>query len=378
MNKYFDLAASCPMSQKAVEAYSEAARTCCGNTESLHRHGQKAAQLLAYSRDIFAEHLTIRPERIIFTSGGTESNRLAIETLLHNAKTGCNHVIISGMDHPSIEHTLRSLAQKGGISVDILKHLPDGSVDLLDLERKIRPETALAVIQHVNSEIGVIQDIEAIAAILEKYGVALHVDCVQSFGKMDLAPLTSLTDSLTVSAHKIGGPKGSGACIFTGKIPPLPLTEGISHEFGYRAGTIDVPSIFALTVALQESAAVMDFRPITTLRSSLITMLRDAELYFEVVEGARGRQLPHILSLLFKSVQGQYVMMELDRKGYSVSTGSACQVGMHLPPKALLAIGIEPEKAKSSIRISLGPWHTIEDCRMLADAIIEIVKPAQM
>lgn len=370
---YFDHAATTRICEEALLAYNEATRQCFGNASSLHEAGHAAFQVLQYCRSTTADYFAVKQNSVIFTSGGTESNILGIETLLHNAGKDCKQIICSSLEHSSILNLLPQLEQRG-YSIDYLKHREDGTVCLQHLQQLLSETTALVIIQHGNSEIGTIQPIASIFRLLNKHSIFLHVDCVQTFGKIDCQEIGQYADSISISSHKIYGPKGVGALIFPKRDDLQPLNLLTTHEEGFRAGTVNTPGIYSFVTAaqhcMQERHA--DLEKIEDLRSIIIAELTRLNCPYQIVEGD-SEQLPHILCLLFSNVQGQYVMMELNKRGFYVSSGSACQSGTKEPSKTLLAIGKDVDTAKSSIRISLGKDNTEEQCKNLALEISQII-----
>ena len=377
--KYFDFAATAPISKAAANAFIEASIACYGNSESLHDEGAKAKEILEHSRSAIAKLLSVDNRSVIFTSGGTESNMLGISTLLHNAGKQRKHVIVSRIEHPSVDCLLQKLYDDDEIELEYLPHRPDASFCPEALAGMIRPDTALVALQHANSETGALQDICKAAEIMKQSSAYLHVDCVQSFGKTDLSGIAAVADSIAISSHKVRGPKGIGACIFPNVRGLTPLFRSVTHEHGYRSGTVNVPGVYAFAVASKEMMEEREtkWEEISILRHALVLSLEQQGIRFEVAGGKEGMQLPHIIAMLCNDIQGQYVMMEMNRRGYSISTGSACQAGMQAPSKTMIAIGKTPDEAKSYIRISLGNEHRSTDCENFATALVEILKPVQ-
>lgn len=378
--KYFDFAATTPMSQKALDAFVEAATKCFGNANSLHDEGNKANEVLQFSRHIIGEQMGVESKSVIFTSGGTESNVIALQTLLHNTTKDKKHIIVSSLEHASIQHILQTLQQNEEYEIDFASHHPDGTISLSHVKSLIKATTAMIIVQHVNSEIGVIQEIDLLKELIGNRSIYLHVDCVQSFGKIHTKQISTYADSIAISSHKIYGPKGVGACIFP-KIDTLqPFNPNVTHEFSFRSGTVNVPGIYAFSIAAKNACENIDvdLQKSMILREDFIDTLRSQSIEFEEIKAAKHQQLPHIIGLLFPKTQGQYVMIELNKLGYSVSTGSACQVGMQEPPKTLIALGKNSNEAKSYIRISLGKSHNANHCNQLAIDLKRIIKPIQI
>ncbi|MEH6942810.1 cysteine desulfurase family protein [Bacillus sp. JJ722] len=367
--KYFDYAATTPMCEGAIAAYTEAAKLCFGNESSLHDEGHKAKQVLEASRQIIASNLGVKDECIVFTSGGTESNQLGIQTLLKNTPSNRKHIICSSLEHHSIHQSLFQL-QEQGYEIEYMEHLSNGIVNLEFLQKQIKETTALIILQHVNSEIGIIQPIADVHQLIHDQNILLHVDCVQSFGKLDCKTMHEYVDSLAISSHKVYGPKGVGAISFPHIHTLQPYQTAVTHEHGYRSGTVNVPGIYSFAVAVNN---LKKSNHIPSLRSIILKNLQASQISFECIEGEEKQQLPHIICLLFPKVQGQYVMMELNKLGYCVSSGSACQSGTKEPSKVLLSIGKDADEAKSSIRISLGMHNTEEQCLSLAQDLSHII-----
>ena len=281
--------------------------------------------------------------------------------------------MISQTEHASLHQYVGKLKLQG-YEVGTLRHLSNGTVDLDDLRSHLTEQTCLVIIQHVNSEIGVIQPIQEIHKILQHRDIFLHVDCVQSFAKLPLESISGACDSMAISSHKVYGPKGVGAVIFPNYHKLKPALPNVTHEFGFRAGTVNVPGVAAFVTAAKKLVAIQDeeLLRIHALRLQLIGSLTKENVSFEVIE-AKDHQLPHILALTFSGLQGQSLMIELNRRGFAVSTGSACQIDKQEPSKAMLAIGKSIEEAHQLLRISFGKLTTEEDVKQLAENIVQIV-----
>ena len=353
---YLDYAATTPMSAEALQTYTKAASQYFGNEQSLHDIGGTASSLLQVCRKTFAEMIGGKEQGIFFTSGGSESNYLAIQSLL-NAQNK-KHIITTPMEHASIRSYLQSLQSKGYTITEIPVD-KNGLIRLIDLEASITEDTVLASIQHGNSEIGTVQNIAEIGALLKKYNVLFHSDCVQTFGKLPIHVFEMGIDSLSVSAHKIYGPKGVGACYINPQVRWAQIFPGISHERGFRPGTVNVPGIAAFLTAAEnilknQQEESLRFKG---LRSYFLEQIRTLPLKIEV-EGHSTSCLPHIIGVTIKGIEGQYTMLECNRRGIAISTGSACQVGKQEPSKTMLAIGKTYEEAKQYVRFSFGQQTT--------------------
>ncbi|MBO1626373.1 IscS subfamily cysteine desulfurase [Bacillus arachidis] len=356
---YLDYAATTPMSKEAIETYTKAAEQYFGNEQSLHDIGGTASSLLQVCRASLAQMIGGKEQGVFFTSGGSESNYLAIQSLL-NTKSG-KHILTTPMEHASIRSYFQFLAQQGYTITEIPVD-SYGLIDLRALEEAITEDTVLASIQHGNSEIGTIQPISEIGEILKKRNILFHTDCVQTFGKLPIDVTAMQIDSLSISAHKIYGPKGVGACYINPQVRWEEVFPGTSHEKGFRPGTVNVPGIASFLTAAEH---ILDnheeeqarFRQ---LRSYFIEQLQPLPLEIQV-EGHSTSCLPHIIGVTIKGIEGQYTMLECNRHGIAISTGSACQVGKQEPSKTMLAIGKTYEEAKQYVRFSFGRHTTKEN-----------------
>lgn len=317
---------------------------------------EQLASLLQVCRKTFAEMIGGKEQGVFFTSGGSESNYLAIQSLL-NARTK-KHIITTPMEHASIRSYFQSLKSKGYTITEIPVD-KSGLLCLVDLEAAITEDTVLASIQHGNSEIGTVQNITEIGALLKKYNVLFHTDCVQTFGKLPIHVFEMGIDSLSVSAHKIYGPKGVGACYINPQSRWEQVFPGTSHEKGFRPGTVNVPGIASFLTAAENILKTQweESLRFKELRSYFLGQIQTLPLEIEV-EGHSTSCLPHIVGVTIKGIEGQYTMLECNRHGIAISTGSACQVGKQEPSKTMLAIGKTYEEAKQYVRFSFGQQTT--------------------
>ncbi|MBC6974630.1 IscS subfamily cysteine desulfurase [Bacillus sp. Xin] len=355
---YLDYAATTPMSKEVIDTYTKAAQQYFGNEQSLHDIGGSASSLLQVCRASLAQMIRGKEQGVFFTSGGSESNYLAIQSLL-NAKSG-KHILTTPMEHASIRSYFQSLTKQGYTITEIPVD-SDGLINLEALEAAITDDTVLASIQHGNSEIGTVQPISKIGALLKKHNILFHTDCVQTFGKLPIDVTAMHIDSLSVSAHKIYGPKGVGACYINPQVRWGQVFPGTSHEKGFRPGTVNVPGIASFLTAAEY---ILDDREeertrFEQLRSYFTEQLQAIPLEIQV-EGHSTSCLPHIIGVTIKGIEGQYTMLECNRHGIAISTGSACQVGKQEPSKTMLAIGKTYEEAKQYVRFSFGRHTTKE------------------
>ena len=360
---YLDYAASSPMNERAVVAYSEVASKMYGNPSSLHDVGGQAASAIAWARKVIADKLGVNPDGVIFTGSGTEGNILAILSLARSEKHG-RHIITSMAEHTSVHAAMNAL-EREGFEVTRLSFTESGVIDLEELKAAIRPDTTLISIQHVNSEIGTIQPVLEIAKLAKLHGVSYHVDCVQSFCKLNIATFGKEVDAITISAHKIGGPKGCGAIYLNPFVRATPVFPGVTHERGLRGGTLDTPSIVAMAVAVEDYQYNFNYQ--WALREKLIKSLHHEK--FQVIEGVFTQQLPNICGICMKGIEGQYVMLKLNEKDIYISTGSACDINSASGTKAILAMGKSVQEARQFFRMSFGVQTTINDIVKSARAL---------
>jgi cysteine desulfurase len=367
---YLDYAATTPMSEDAIHVYSEVAKNIFGNTSSLHDIGGSAHLLLESCRSELASLINSKHEGIYFTSGGTESNHLILQTLINSNREKGNHIITTSIEHSSLSNFFSKLEQ-AGYEITYLPVDRFGKIRLSDLEHSIKSTTILASIHHANSEIGIIQDLEAIGVILKKHSILFHSDCVQTFGKIPIDVVKMNLDSISISSHKIYGPKGVGAAYINPHVNWAPLYPNTTHENGFRPGTMNVPGIAAFVASAQQIVSNMEtnYEKNKKLRDHLRTGLEGLFERIELIEHPTN-QLPNIIGLRFLGIEGQYMMLEFNRNGIAISTGSACAIGQQAPSKTMLAIGKTAEDAKQFIRLSFGRSTTIETI----DKVISILK----
>ncbi|MFD2681422.1 IscS subfamily cysteine desulfurase [Bacillus seohaeanensis] len=368
--KYFDYAATTPIEKNSLEVFNEVSKHFWGNTSSLHDIGTSATSLLEKCREELAQLLCVPSTGIYFTSGGTEGNQLALLTLAMSAKKHGNHIIIGMAEHTSIHSTADLLSQLG-FTITKVPMLSDGIINLEALENAIRPETILLSIQHINGEIGAIQPLDKVKKILQGKNIFFHSDFVQSFGKIAIHTYTNLVDSFTVSSHKIYGPKGVGAVFLNPNLEITPFFPSQSHENGFRGGTVNLPGIAAFVTAAQEANNHFELTKYWRLREFFLQELKKelAEKAF-VIESNQSTQLPHVIGLCLEGIQGQWLMLEANRKGFAISTGSACHIGKLEPSKTLTAMDTPLQQAKEFIRISFGKDTKKQDVVELARQLI--------
>lgn len=373
--KYFDFAATCPIDDEALQAYVKASKSYFGNTSSPHDTGSQASALVEECRDTLATMTGVQKEGLYFTSGGTESNFIAIYALLSAKKKKGNHIIISQSEHASIQNVISKLEGEG-YSVTKIPLTPEGIIDVDALQKAMTEDTVLVSVQHVNPEIGTIQPLAQIKQICKDTETYLHSDCVQSFGKVDLREVTPYLDSYSVSSHKVYGPKGVGAVYINPVLSPQPYFPNGTHERGIRPGTLNVPGIVGFTVAAQAMDQKLESNRAHYLKlyQTFMNSIESAQSHLDVLPSSYHEGFSAIVGLCVKGIEGQWMMLEANRKGFSFSTGSACSAGNQTPSKTLLAMGVPEEEAKSFIRISFGKDQTEEDVTELAQLLVQTVQ----
>lgn len=351
---YLDYAATTPMSDKALEVYTKVAKEYFGNASGLHDTGSSARQILDASALTIAKTLNAQAKDIWFTSGASESNFLAIQALLDGSQKPGKHIITTKIEHSSVIHVFEKLEEQGyeisWLPVDVF-----GKVKLDDLREIVRDDTVLVSVQHVNSEIGTIQDISEIGAFLNEQDILFHTDAVQSFGKIPVDAERLNVNALSISAHKIYGPKGVGAVWIKPGTEWAPFFANIDQKKKLKTGTDNVPAIAAFATAAKEAIADLEseYNRISSLAHEFrkkITGL-DAEC---VIEGNESAGSPFIMGLRFPGMEGQFLMLECNQAGLAISTGSACQVGSDKPNRTMKAIGRSDEEAREFVRFSFG------------------------
>jgi len=340
-------------------------------TEYGHSFGLKAREALEGAREIIARGIGAEPEEIFFTSGGTESNNLAIKGVAFASKER-KYLITSKIEHKSVLGVVESLEKTGHFKASYLNVDEEGFVDDKQLQNEMNEETLLVSIQHANQEIGTIQDIEAIGKICAEKRVLFHVDAVQSFTKVPIDVKKMNVDLLSVSAHKIHGPKGIGALYVRKGVSLKPLIEGGYNELGLRSGTENIPGAVGFGKAV-EIADEMQITHMKKLRDRLIEGL--LEIPKSRLNGPRGeRRLCNNVNVTFKYVEGESVLLHLDMRGIIVVTGSACFSRTLEPSHVILALGLKHEDAHGSIRFSLSKYNTEDEIRYTIENVREVVE----
>jgi len=358
---YLDNNATTPLAPEVFEAMKPYLLEDYGNASSIHWFGQRAKNAVEKARQQVAKLLGARPGEVIFTSGGTESDNAAIFGIIQAARVPDPHLITSAIEHHAVLHTAQAL-EKRGVSVTYVRVGSDGVIDPEDVRRAIRPETVLISIMHANNEIGTLQPLAEIGAIALERDLYFHTDAVQAVGKIPMDVEKLGVDLLSLSAHKLNGPKGVGAMYIRKGTSLRPLLYGGHHERDRRPGTENVPGIVGLGMAAELAATHLDEygQAVAALRDRLEQGI--LELVPQVrVNGDPEHRLPNTSNLVFDYVEGEGFVIAMDLKGFACSTGAACSSGSVEPSHVLSAIGLTPDQARSSIRFSLGRYTTPED-----------------
>ena len=373
MYNYFDNNATTKVDDKVLKEMIPYFKDYYGNASSIYRLGQKSKNKIEEVREKVSNILKCNPNEIYFTSGGSESNNLALKGIMSANKSKGKHLITSMIEHPSILNTCKSLENEG-YEVTYLNVDDKGVVNLNELENSIREDIVLVSIMFTNNEIGTIEPIKEIAAICKSKGVIFHTDAVQAIGNISVDVNELNIDSLSLSSHKFYGPKGIGVLYVKSKVRFNSLIDGGHQEMNKRAGTENVPAIVGMGKAIELIFSNLDEK------NDYVKSLRD---YFESeikkvlpnikINGDLNNRLPGTSNITIKGISSDTVVISLDMKDICISSGSACTSGSIEPSHVLEAIGLKKEDAKSSIRISIGKYNTKEEIDYLIKTLSEVV-----
>ena len=376
---YLDHNATTPVVPEVLEAMLPYFKDVFGNPSSVHSYARGAHNAIEGAREHVAALVNAGVPEIYFTSGGTESDNMAIKGVAYAQRKKGNHVITTQIEHHAVLHTCEYLEKQEGFRVTYLPVDQYGLVDPEELRSAITDDTILVSIMHANNEVGTIEPIAEIGAITKEHSIPLHVDAVQSVGKIPVDVKAMNVDLLSLSAHKIYGPKGIGALYVRRGIRMLPLLHGGHHERKRRAGTENVPGIVGLGKAAEIALRDMD-QEAPHLRG-----LRDA-LYDKICQrvervhlnGHPTQRLPGTLNLSFEGVEGESMILSLDLEGVAIASGSACTSGSLEPSHVLIAMGISPELSQTALRFSLGKDNTMEEIEYVVGLMPPIVERLRM
>jgi cysteine desulfurase len=375
---YLDYAASTPIDARVLAAMWPHFEETYGNPSSVHTAGQHAEHALEQARQAVAEVLGCRPREVLFTSGGSEADNLALRgiALAERARRGANHLVISPVEHEAVAATAHHLRDHFGFELTEVGVDAAGRVQPEALERALRPDTAVAAIVYANNEVGTINDLPALSEVCRHHGVPLHTDAVQAVSQLDVTVDKLGVTSLALGAHKAYGPKGVGALYLRSGQPLLPTQTGGGHEGGLRAGTPNVPLIVGLAEALRLTAAEREAhnRHFAALRQRLIEGVQ-AAFPDAVLTGHPLERLPNHASFAFPGADGNALVMRLDLAGFAVSSGSACKTGDPRPSSVLLALGLPPALASGSLRVTVGRPTSVEDVDHFLTGLARCLRP---
>ncbi len=355
---YFDYNATSPLTAPVREAYFAALEEGYGNASSIHHFGQVAKQRLESARRTLASHLGANSKEIVFVSGGTEADNLALRGV---AGVG-DHVVVTAIEHPAVLATAAAM-EREGVAVTVVPVPSSGVIDAEAIEKALRPGTRLVSVIHANNELGTIQPLAEISKVTRAAGALLHSDGVQAFGKIPVNVDALGVDLYSISGHKLGAPKGIGALYVRKGTPLRAVSWGGHHEGDRRPGTENVAGAVALAIA----AETADWRQVGALRDRLekqiLRRVSDAHV------NGQGPRIPNTTNIRFDGIEGEALLIALDLQGFAVSSGAACSSGSVEPSHVLMAIGLSARDARSSIRFSLGPRHTAAEVDALVDAV---------
>ena len=365
---YFDHNATTPVAPEVLEVVVSCLGQVYGNASSIHHFGQGAKQRLEASRRQLASLIHSHPTELIFTSGGTEADNMAVLGVVRAAARPA-HVITSAIEHPAVLAPCAQL-EREGVAVTRLRVGSSGILNPDDVRRALRPETALVSVMHANNELGTIQPIAEIARIAREAGVPLHVDGVQALGKIPVDVEALSVDLYSLSGHKLYAPKGVGALYVRKGTRMAPILFGGHHERDRRPGTENVPGIAALGAAADLAARnlALEAERLATLRDRLENAVLD-RIRGTGINGSRWGRTPNTSNIYFDGIDGEALVISLDLRGFAVSTGAACSSGALAPSHVLTAIGLSSDRARASMRFSLGNSNTAEQVDALVEAL---------
>lgn len=371
---YADNAATTKISQTAMKAMISAMENSYGNPSSIHQIGMAANDALQTAREQIARCLGCMPKEIFFTSGGTESdNQAIVSAAMLGAKKNKRHIISTAFEHHAVLHTLRRLKEQG-FEIQLLDVGAEGNITAAQVEEAIRPDTCLVTVMFANNEIGSVLPIAEIGEACRAHGVLFHTDAVQAAGHIPVNVKKQNIDMLSLSAHKFHGPRGIGALYVKRGIELTSLMEGGGQERGKRPGTENLPAIMGMAAALKEECTLMEQNEakVIAMRDRLIQGL--SQIPYSILNGSREKRLPGNVNFCFEGVSGESLLLLLDSREICASSGSACASGALDPSHVLLSLGLAPEIAQGSLRISLDISNTEEEIDYMLEVIPQVVE----
>ncbi len=371
---YLDNSATTPLNEEVLKEMEPYFCEYFGNPSTLYSLGQKSKEALEEARKRVADAINAKPEEIIFTSGGSESDNLAIKGIAFKNQEKGKHIITSEIEHPAVKETLVFL-ESIGFEVTYLPVYGDGIIKIEDLKKAIRDDTILITVMHANNEIGTIQPIAEIGKIAKEKGIIFHTDAVQTFGKIPVDVEELCVDLLSLSSHKIYGPKGVGALYIRKNTKLVPQIHGGGQERGLRSGTENIPGIvgFGKAAEMASENQKKDYDYLIQIRDGIIDKVLE-EIPASYLNGDREKRLPNIINFRFSAIEGESLILLLDAKGINSSTGSACSSKNLKASPILKALGLEDVDVHGSLRLSLGLENSIEDVDVVVEAIKESVE----
>ncbi len=373
MRIYMDNASSAPVDKRVIEAMFPYFDTHVGNPTSLHSSGIDARRALENARESVASLIKAQSKEIIFTSGGTESNNIALRGAAQRKKKKGNHIIITAIEHMSVVNTCKDL-QREGFEVTTVPVDKYGLVDQARMEAEITNRTIIISCQYANSEIGTIQPIAQIGAMTREQGIIFHVDAVAAAGKIHIDVQQDNIDLLSISSNDLYGPRGVGALYVRSGILLRPVMTGGGQERGLRSGSENIPAIVGMGKACEiiKEEIKSDSGRMESLQERLIEGVL-GNMQHAYLTGHRTRRLPHIASYRFSFIEGESIILSLNDLGIEASTGSACSVKTLEPSHVLIAIGLRPEEAHGSLLLSLNRWNTEKEVDYVLESLPLVV-----
>jgi cysteine desulfurase len=366
---YFDHNATTPVDERVLAAMLPYLREQYGNASSRHEFGTVARKAVDRAREQVAALLGVQPVQVIFMSGGTEANNLFVRGAA--AYLEPTQIAVSGIEHPCVAKPAQNLARQGW-RLRKLAVTRDGEIDLDDVEAALKQPTGIVSVMLANNETGVIQDVAAVAERARRAGAWMHTDAVQALGKIPVEFSALGVHAMTVSAHKLHGPKGAAALVVDKRIELKPIIHGGGHERGLRSGTENVAAIVGFGAACELAVSRME-----SLGSQLAAMRARLEQGLHgmgaVIFGERAPRIPNTSYFAFKSIDGEALVIELDRAGFAVAAGAACSSASTEPSATLIAMGVAPERARGAVRLSLGAANTVEQVDDFLNTLSRVV-----
>ena len=370
---YLDNSATTQISEEVFREMEPYFKNEFGNPSTLYSIGRESKKALELARQRVADAINAKPEEIIFTSGGSESDNLAIKGIAFKLQNKGKHIITTEIEHPAVKETLKFL-ESIGFKVTYLPVYENGLIDIGDLKNAITDETILITVMHANNEIGSVQPISEIGKIASEKGIKFHTDAVQSFGKIEVDVDKLNVDLLSLSSHKINGPKGVGALYIKKGTRIVPLIHGGGQEKGIRSGTENVAGIVGFGKACQLAAENLDqhYEKLSSISNEIVEKVLNTipESY---LNGSSENRLPNLVNIRFKAIEGESLILLLDAKGYQASTGSACSSNSLEASPVLTALGLDPVDVHGSLRISLAPESDNFDVDDFVDTLADAV-----